>query len=169
MERWAPAPGFPDYEISDHGQIRRIKAGRGARAGKVLSPYTKKSGHRAILIRVDGSYKHARLARLVCQAFVAPIPFDGAETRHRDGVPNHDHWKNLEWGTSADNKADMVRHGTRRHGEDHWSARYSDDVVASIKQRYAEGWLQREIAEDLGTTQGYISRVLTGRRRGGIG
>jgi hypothetical protein len=38
MEVWKPVPSAPDYEVSNHGRVRRATAKTGTRAGKLLSP-----------------------------------------------------------------------------------------------------------------------------------
>lgn len=165
-ERWRPAPGIPHYEISDHGNLRRADAGKGARAGHVIKGWVKPSGHRTFSIRREGKTINVRASRLVAIAFIGSPPFDGAEVCHRDGQPSHDYWRNLRWGTSASNKADMVKHGTWLWGEKHANARLTAEQVKQIRARYVRGKspTQRELAEEYGVGQVTISRIVLGKR-----
>lgn len=54
--------------------------------------------------------KTRRLHVLVTDAFYGPLP-EGQERRHKNGDPGDWRLANLEFGTSADNSQDTIRHG----------------------------------------------------------
>ena len=55
--------------------------------------------------------------RLVAMTHLPPKPFDKAVLRHRDGNKDNNAAGNLEWGTQAQNCADIVVHKyLRDHG-----------------------------------------------------
>lgn len=56
-----------------------------------------------------------RVHRLVLLAFVGPPATNSAEVCHIDGNPANNQLANLRWGSSSENKADQVRHGTHRN------------------------------------------------------
>lgn len=70
----------------------------------------------------------------------------------------------VEWGTSAENKADMVRHGTRMVGERHPNAKLNKGDVSEIRRRLSRGESQGEIAASYGVGKGQISRINTAAR-----
>mgnify|MGYP001571589834 CR=1 FL=1 len=161
---WRNCPRAPDYDVSEHGDIMRVTAGRGAQAGKVLKPYVRDDGYRMYILRVDGLSIHRRAHQLVAEAFIGAKPFPAAEVRHSDGTRTNDHFSNLSWGTSADNKADMVRHGTRMQGESHPRARLSADDVRQIFLLREDGLTQREIGLRFGVRQETVHKILAGKR-----
>lgn len=161
---WKIAPGFPDYEISNCGFIRRAKQGRGTFVGKILKPWVDEIGRVSVSIRVDGKTKTVRVAKLVAIAFIGEAPFIGAEVCHNNGNPQENREKNLRWDTSAGNKSDMIKHGTRLRRHKHNMARLNPQQIRRIKERAAKGELQREIANRYGVQQGTISRIVNGER-----
>ncbi|WP_336158169.1 HNH endonuclease signature motif containing protein [Amycolatopsis sp. VC5-11] len=102
-ENWRRVPGAAGYLISDAGRLMSI-CGREAR---ILRPSSNRKGYQ--LVKVHGLNRSVH--RLVLEAFVGPRP-EGQEARHLNGNPADNRLHNLAWGTSSQNKADMVRHGT---------------------------------------------------------
>jgi hypothetical protein len=104
-ERWLPLPGFESYyDISDQGRAWS------RRSGKILKPGFAE-GYPMILPQVGGVRRKVYIHRAVAAAFIGLCP-PGQEVRHKDGIRAHCWASNLEYGTSADNHHDMVRHGT---------------------------------------------------------
>lgn len=161
---WKEIPGFPDYEISDNGSIRRATAGCGAVKGKILRQYSDEAGRLTCTIRRLGRHKTVRPSRLVAITFIGPPPFPRAEACHNNGNPQDNRKNNLRWDTCAGNKADMIKHRTRLCRHKHKMARLNPQQVRRIKERYAKGELQREIADRYGVKQGTISRIVNGIR-----
>lgn len=111
-DEWRNVVGLEGvYEVSDAGDIRRIKAAQGARAGHLMTQIVDKTGHHHVSMRKDGRYAHALVHRLVAFAFIGPQP-EGCEVCHNDGNPHNNAVSNLRWDTSSANKYDAVRHGT---------------------------------------------------------
>ena len=65
--------------------------------------------------------------------------------------------------TQEGNKADMVRHGTRRYGADTPRAKLDPDKVRVIRKLAGEGLTQRAIAKMFGVTQTSIFYVIRGK------
>lgn len=164
MTEWRICPNFPDYEVSERGDVRRLTPAKGAVVGKVMTPYVREDGYCMFILRRDEKSFHKKAHQLVAEAFIGPKPFDGAEVCHIDGSRCNDHYSNLRWGTSADNKADMVLHGTRRVGSRHHNAKFTEADIAEMFRLRREGMLQREIGERFGMRQADVSRILTGKR-----
>src|SRR5262245_4498725 len=98
---------------------------------------------------------------------------EGMQCRHfpnRD--PSDNRLDNLQWGTSKQNAADKVVHGTLALGARHGSAKLTAEDVQSIRADYAQGGRDPEEARH--AVQGYSVRDLQrayaedveGRRRG---
>ena len=67
-------------------------------------------GYPRVNLSRDGAPRQFLVHRLVLEAFVGPAAA-GLETLHGNGVRSDCRLSNLRWGTSAENKADTVRHG----------------------------------------------------------
>ena len=161
---------WPAYRVGRNGSIwTRYRTGRGGRLGlkwRAMNPSPDKDGYRVVrLYRDGGQWKQLRVPVLVCTAFHGPAP-KGHEVRHLDGKLTNDAAGNLAWGTSAQNKADMRRHGTAPLGETHHNATLTDAQVADIRALKGK-MLQRQIAAKFGITQGYVSELqaATAKRR----
>lgn len=158
---WREIPSFPDYEVSEHGDVRRAVPARGSVVGKVLVPWVRDDGYCMFILRRDGRSYHRKAHQLVIEAFVGPAPFPRAEVRHKDGTRSNNHYTNLEWGTTQDNRDDQRRHGTLCQGERHYAAKLTEAQVAEIR---ASTDLQRVLAARYGVQQSAISRIRSGAR-----
>jgi excisionase family DNA binding protein len=77
----------------------------------------------------------------------------------------------LEPGTHAENQAGMAARGRSPAGANHpraRTARITDDMVRDIRWRYAGGESQVSLAEEFGVSQHYVSRIISGERRGHV-
>lgn len=124
-EEWRSIAGFPAYEVSDHGRVRRVIAVKGA-AAKVLKPSPDAYGYLQVgLCNGRGLSRNRKLHQLVLEAFVGPRP-DGYECAHGDCDKQNNHVSNLRWATKKENRADSIRMGRLR--------RISSDKIAAVKQ-----------------------------------
>ena len=163
--QWKPIPSFPDYEVSEFGDVKRVVRARGGPAGRVLKPFIRADGYPMYILRQDNRSWHKKAHQLVAEAFIGPRPSAKHEVCHwPDRTRSNNHYSNLKWGTSRDNKQDAILHGTFREGETHHNARLSAQDVRAIRARYASGELQRVIGEDYNMPQAHVSRIVTGRR-----
>lgn len=95
-ERWIDIPEFPDYEISDHGNVHS------KRNNQPIAPSWNGTGSVKVNFSVDGEL-HTRSVRvLVANAFV-PLPEDDysssfdLEVINIDGDMWNNHHENLAW------------------------------------------------------------------------
>jgi hypothetical protein len=158
-ERWLPVEGFPHYEVSDLGRVRRVVAVRGRAAGKLLSPG--RGTYLNVGLHQDGRPKYFGVHQLVAQAFLGPKPSAAHQVAHCDG----DRWNNiapnLRWATPRENTHDKLRHGTMLQGEQVGTARLTASQIATVRRLYALGATQAELALLLGVGQNYISRIVS--------
>ena len=150
------------YRVGADGSLwTRWRRGRGGRIGlewREMNPTPDKDGYRTgRLYAGGGDWKQIRVAVTVCEAFHGPCP-KGMECRHLDGINTHDAADNLAWGTPIQNHADKFIHGTQPLGDRHHNATLSDADVAAIRSLKGQR-LQREVAAQFGTTQGYVSEL----------
>lgn len=114
-ETWKAIPGWPDYEVSDAGQVRStdrvIVASNGVHRrmpGRIFRPSLVR-GYPSV--HLPGPCTRT-VHSLVLAAFVGPKPKGAEEIRHLNGDPTDNRLENLRWGTSSENAFDSVRHGT---------------------------------------------------------
>jgi hypothetical protein len=104
---WKQVPNFPDYEVSENGDVRR-----GARHLKPERVHG--NGRKRYSLSREGRVYRFKAAQLVSLAFIGPPPFDGAEVCHNDGFKHNNHYSNLRWDTHAGNSADDLGHKLKR-------------------------------------------------------
>lgn len=163
---WREIPGFPDYDVSEDGEIRRSKPdSRGLGAGHILKswPYSK-FGHRQIkLFNGEHKLRFICIHQAVAMAFIGPKPPEKDGVAHNDGVAWHNHWSNLRWATHTENHADKDRHGTKLAGENVASAKLSNSQVKEIKQELAQGVKQKDLAARFGVHKCTIQAIAAGK------
>jgi hypothetical protein len=126
---WKSIPEFPDYEISEHGDVRR--------GGHIKTQMQDRNGYRWVGLWQGGKSHTRHIAKIVAQVFIGPMP-GGQQVRHMDGKKTHNHFTNLEYGTRVENEHDKRRHGTAPIGENHPAAKLTPQQVAEIRARYVK-------------------------------
>lgn len=129
------------YEVSSCGQVRR----KGNPPLKLISNH---DGYSVVSIYVGGRYVQRRVHRLVAQAFIGDVPFEGAEVAHKDGTRSHNAVDNLRWDTRAGNQKDRLAHGTHSRGARSYCAKFSDSDVVNIRAALATGAATRRQLAD---------------------
>jgi hypothetical protein len=126
----------------------------------VLNPYgADAAGYGEVTI--DGQRMRMHAAVLVLTG--RERPGRGGHTRHLCGTARCINPPHITTGSPTDNAADRERHGRTPRGEQHPNARLSDIQVAQIR---ASTETQTTLATRYGVTQGYVSDLRSGKRRG---
>ncbi len=147
---WRKIPSCPAYEVSEFGDVRRLK---------MLKPRLKKDGYLHLTLRAADGRSMCRLCHtLVSEAFIGPA--EGRLTLHGDGNRLNNHWHNLRYGTHADNMADRRRHGTTAMGERHWSSKLTLEQVLDIYNDVREPAV---IAAEYSVHKTTVHRIRSGR------
>lgn len=115
LEAWRPVPGYEGlYEVSSRGRVKSLPRNT-TRGGIMKLQHGNAQGYHSVgLYKCDVRTVHY-VHYLVLLAFVGPRP-DGLEVRHLDGDDLNNVLANLAYGTSGENKADMLRHGRHHFG-----------------------------------------------------
>ena len=108
-EEWKVIERFPNYEVSNIGQIRKTSTKR------VKMPEISKSGYPTIRLSIGkaGSGIHQNIHRLVAEAFL-PNPGNLPCVNHIDGDKTNNHVDNLEWCSYSHNNRHAYDHGLKK-------------------------------------------------------
>lgn len=144
-------PQYDGYLIGTDGSVwSRWRHGRGACKGPTakprrLRPYVGADGYARVTLRV-AAYERAYVTvhRLVLETLGPPRP-PGTECRHLNGRRTDNRLVNLAWGTSKQNQADRIAHGTDIRGEQSPTAVLDAWAVLEMRQMRREGETYRHI------------------------
>jgi len=144
--------GFPSYEVSEDGTVRRAVPSRTHPAHFVLKPKCNRFGYLSVTLWVGGCPTEVFVHRVVAVTFHGPQPTPAHEVAHRDGSKKNNHWRNLRWSTRSDNCKEKRLLGELPdiRGAKHPLARLTDAMVIAMRQRRQEGAYYRQIAEEFG-------------------
>jgi hypothetical protein len=168
-EAWKIVPGFPDYEVSTHGRIRRLRAARCCRwpAGYIKRPYMHKDGYlRTALTDAEGRLRRFTVHRLVLTTFVGARPI-GTECNHKNCVKSDNRLENLEWITPKENSRHAKQNGRLRYtplkGTKNGNAILTDDIVREMRRLYATGrYTTKELGLRFGVAGNTAGRAVNG-------
>lgn len=163
-EEWRIVPDFENYEVSNYGQVRRIRR----TYKRPLAPgRNKTTGRLFVFLCMQSKTKNYPIHILVCVAFHGPKPTPKHQVAHWDGNKDNNRSNNLRWATAKENTADSIRHGTfaigGKPGSKNHMAKLTEAQVAKIKRmRYLRKMTLSSIASHYGVTIGCIWQACTG-------
>jgi len=161
MSEWRAVVSFAGvYEVSDFGRVRRIKAGRGATAGKILTPRVSAKGYLRVILHDGDHVEELSVHRAVALAFLPCSTPASLQVNHLDGNPANNVVDNLEWVTGAANlqHSYSILGRQPRSGESNGRARLTGSQVAEIRalRGVASG---RAVAEQYGVSNQLIGMI----------
>lgn len=163
-ERWRLVSSFPNYVVSDHGNVMHIKR------RKPLKPAPMSTGYPSVRLSDHGRYKTMAVHRLVAEAFLDKP--DGCNVvNHKDENKTNNRVDNLEWCTQAYNNA--YGEGAKRRIQKateriQWvqpmgaEAKKKTVINNTTGKSYSS---MTEAANDTGALISHISQVCHGKRR----
>ena len=158
MSEWRT---FHDYEVSEFGEIRRVRDGMTRKAGFVPKGWLV-GGYRAHKLTINSKKQRFLAHRLVCELWHGAPPTSKHEAAHSDGIKLNNHFSNLRWATRKENDRDRVKHRTDPIGERNPRAKLTNRQVLEIRSLYKGEWGQiRKLARVYGmswTAMGDICR-----------
>ena len=102
-------------------------------------------------------------------AFLEEAPVGKPEINHLDGDRTNNCIANLEWSSRSENMLHCFRElgvypiEARPRGENHWSARLTEDLVRESRKLRSEGLKVRTIAERFGIPLSTMKDCLRGK------
>ncbi len=171
MEIWKEIEGYPRFEVSNLGRIRRDYL-------YVIDPIKENKYHYARLTN-SGISKNKAIHILVLEAF-STRPSGTWEVNHKDFQKNNNHLHNLEWVTRKQNsqhslsgeRVEIIRAKQRlSHNKngDHPNYTLSDGDVLAIKKRRFNKEPLESIAKEFKVSEAVVSMLSYGKRRASIG
>jgi hypothetical protein len=162
---WRVIPGWPEYSVSEDGNVRRVMRGPGARPGHVLKPWLNRQTQYLFV----GLWRNNRgrgipVHRLVALAFLGEPPSEDHVVAHCDGSRDNNQPWNLRWATQKENVADTFLHGTHNRGSRNGQAKLDEDSVLQILGMAAQGVPRRELAQTFGVCRQAIDDIINGKR-----
>lgn len=174
VQEWRTVPGFPAYEVSNDGYLRRAVGGSNTKVGKLLRFKFVRNGYPSYgLSHEDGTRQWFSAHRLVALTFLPKPTAEQNFVLHGDDNKLNARHDNLRWGTAAENTADAKRNGcdaivhsstlkpwTRPRGQNHSSAKLTEAQVRAIM---ADQRMQKDIAAEYGVDGALIYRIKAGQ------
>lgn len=156
---WRTVPGYPAYEVSVDGLVRRCQGFRCRRAHRVLVPFVRPNGYAQILLYQGGKRRRFGVHQLVALAFLGPKPSPQHEVAHLDGQRLNNHVSNLAWLLHSENERHKDLHGTRLRGSQIGNAKLTEAQVVLIRQALAVGIRQCALAQTYGVSDSTVSLI----------
>jgi len=157
QETWVSSHITSLYEVSSFGNVRRTGSSDN------LAQCRSGESYLAVSFSINGKTVNHRIHKLVVYAFHGTAPFDEAVIMHIDGNPHNNRVDNLRWGTNVENQADRDRHNTKIKGSQVKTSKLVESEVVRIRERIADGEVQRDIAADYGVDPSLISLIKQNR------
>jgi hypothetical protein len=132
-EIWRDIRGFPTYQVSSFGRIRRVKG-----KPRILKGAFIKGSWCVFLYNSEGVKKFNVISRIILTAFVRP-PEEGEIARHLDDNPHNQVLGNLSWGTYQDNAEDSRINKRMIIGSNHSKSKLNETQVSEILISYIRG------------------------------
>ncbi len=152
---WRECKGFPEYEVSSAGEVRRD--------GRRLKPWRVEAGYLSVNLCVSGAVARRYVHVLVAETFHGARPF-GMDVDHINHQRDDNRAANLRWLSRSENLRRRV--ATNLGGKPpKRGTRLSEDEVMDIHRLRAAGWQQVAIGEKFQIPQVTVSHLLTGRLR----
>ncbi len=132
---WKPIPNTNgEYEASDTGLIRSVKAGKPPRVLEMRFGSLASGGSKyyRVCMSIKGKVIQNSVHRLVAMTWL-PNPFNLPQVNHKDGDPRNNCVDNLEWVTALQNIAHAVKNGFIKRGERSPIAKFSDAKIAEVR------------------------------------
>lgn len=165
MELWKSVVGYEGfYEVSDLGNVRRIKPGQGARCGALKHQYGS-PGYSCVNLCREGIPKIFRVHQLVMVAFVGPST--SQEVNHIDGNKRNPALKNLEYITHTMN----MRHAVDKlgwkpktfQGADHPRATITEKEARYIQGHKSAYGVATTLSREMGISVHVVRHILSGK------
>ena len=135
---WRTCARFPDYEVSECGDVRRRTATYNRPIGFRPTGFVNIGGYWAYALTPPGKTRNYGVTayRLVAEAFLGPPPTPKHEVAHNNGSKVSAYYKHLRWATRKENHGDMQVHKTAVKGGRNGRALLTDETAFECRREY---------------------------------
>lgn len=161
---WKPIKNFENYEISNFGDVRRIKYNDNSKIVQYQIPYyikarKDKDGYLKYTLCSNGKMKYFFAHRLVAQTFLEN-PNNYPVVNHKDGNKENNYVENLEYCTIKYNNIHALKSGLRDMKNNKLSKVVEQyDLDGNLIDTYKSA---NEAKRITGYSQGHISECCRG-------
>jgi hypothetical protein len=160
---WRTVAEFPDYEVSNYGQVRNTVARPGTFIGRLIKPRPRKLGHSAACLTQGGKSNFREIHRLVAFAFIGEPPTPKHQVAHKDGDATNNYVENLRWATRSENEMDKVEHGKSNRGIRHGMARLTEKQVLEVRSLAGKA-TNKEIGVQFNISSRHVRDIINRKR-----
>lgn len=152
-------PNFPCYIVSEFGRVWTSRLRSEGHQFKELKVGVR-DNYRISLVNEQGVVR-TWLGRVVCESFNGPAPEDKPFALHWDDNRDNNHYTNLRWGTTKENKQDSIRNGTCAKGDSIGVSKLSEADVREIRYLYSTGnWTFAGLGRKFGVSYVAVREVV---------
>jgi hypothetical protein len=158
-EEWRPVtfPSFgTSYAVSSFGRVWKTAASLTHPAGELRPQEVNR--YLGFVMKTQGQRKAVTVHRMVAMAFLGAPPSPRHVVNHKDGDRTNNRVENLEWVTSRQNSLHALCELKTFRGRF-----ISPDQAQQIRERYAVGELQKDLAKEYGVYQQQVSLLIRGK------
>lgn len=152
---------FPNYEVSEFGDVRRRFLTKNIRVLDRI-PYLTTTGYFYIVLRDGRRQKACAIHRLVAAAFIGDQPEGKPIVAHYDGNKLNNHYTNLRWATESENQMDRVHQGCSNRGERFGRHVLTLSDVVAIKSALAQGEKVKDLSLRFSAAETTIKSIKQG-------
>lgn len=156
-EKWLPIEGWPEYEVSNFGQVRSLKK-KGV--PRILRQVKRPNGYPCIMLwdSVSKKGKTLYVHRLVATAFVSGDK--SLQVGHLDGSRDNNVFSNLKWQSQRENIQQAINDGKIGQGEHSHLSKTCGRCRLAMRQMRESGMILKDIAYFFGVSETTVSLSL---------
>jgi len=160
-KKWKIINDFPDYEISNFGEVRSFKL---YSDGKILNNLNSKE-YFSVFLYKDKKRLLKKIHRLVLETFNPVKNMDNLQVNHINGIKTDNRLENLEWCTHSENMKHAFKNGLQSlKGEKNTQSKLTEKNIIEIFKDLDDGILtQKEISEKFNVSQSTICDIKMNR------
>lgn len=157
-ELWKAIPGFPHYQVSNLGRVRRIQI-------SFPKPFMGTRGYFHVVLSENGKTVTKNIHSLVALAFKGARPKEHT-CNHEDGDKTNNRTSNLKYRTPSYQLLHAMSLGLCKppRGSANGKSILKDSSIREMRELRKQGLLHSEIAKKFGVASSTIRNILTGRR-----
>ena len=140
MEEWKQITGYPDYSISNYGNVKSNRYNR------LLKPSSNNQSYLYVNLIKDRRKKTTAVHKLVIDHFGTDCPSAGFVVDHIDGNKQNNQIKNLQWVSISENTQRSYGNNSNKRDQ--------------AKNLRLQGMTIKQIAERINMSCGFVQQAI---------